>query len=320
METQIQINAYIKSISVGLFLSPSLIFAGSMGFGHPAEVSIPCASNAWGFGYQELSIQPDQGLLAVPGALQSNQFDVREYLSFAKQWNWGFNLEASYHAATDDDFNVNWYHINTSRTFYFSNALLLNQPTSGEFTYNPSWNQVNVEWGQNINMNEFKAVRIFGGMSYTGLKNSRTGVFQRVETSATSTSYQVSNFQGYGPRFGFDFQNHWQNGLGAYAFSAFSVLSGNKNFSFYPVGVYQGNSLHLSERTIVPEFEAKIGATYVCPLAQGSMLMNVGWMWVRYFNPHFSVNASRGLFGEIKNTEMGLQGLYFGLKWLGNVA
>jgi len=66
----------------------------------------------------------------------------------------------------------------------------------------------------------------------------------------------------------------------------------------------------------VPELEAKLGLNYGYALAQGQLSVDAGWIWVNYFNP--MVIASRYAFDGVEQSNFGVQGPFFGLKWMGN--
>ena len=58
-------------------------------------------------------------------------------------------------------------------------------------------------------------------------------------------------------------------------------------------------------------------------MAQGDLTLDVGWMWVNYWNVVQSAPKVAGTFHSGNNTQegdFGVQGLFFGLTWLGNVA
>ena len=57
---------------------------------------------------------------------------------------------------------------------------------------------------------------------------------------------------------------------------------------------------------------------------QGDLVLDVGWMWVNYFNAQ-QFGANVGLVGTganrgiVSSSDFGEQGLNFGLKWIGSI-
>ena len=45
----------------------------------------------------------------------------------------------------------------------------------------------------------------------------------------------------------------------------------------------------------------------------GDLTLDAGWMWINYFN------TANSLGSGLLDNDFGLQGLYFGLKWLSNL-
>src|SRR5262249_52949811 len=96
--------------------------------------------------------------------------------------------------------------------------------------------------------------------------------------------------------------------------------------AFGPVGI------SASSMRVIPSLQAKLGGTYTYSMAQGDLTLDAGWMWINYFE---AISTTGGaLFGTLPAaigggdvvypvppiaTNLGLQGVYFGLKWLGNV-
>lgn len=111
------------------------------------------------------------------------------------------------------------------------------------------------------------------------------------------------------------------NGLGIYANAATALLvgTGSNSDSFHgamsPGSFRINESLSNSMTVIAPEFDAKLGVNYTHMMAQGNLTLDAGWMWTDYL----SVLGSAG-FDSGQRVALGLQGLYFELKWLGNLA
>jgi len=71
------------------------------------------------------------------------------------------------------------------------------------------------------------------------------------------------------------------------------------------------NSNDSSNRNIVvPELDAKTGINYNYCMTQGTIYADIGWLWANYFNV---------LDDSVNLTNFGIQGLYFGLKYQGNI-
>jgi hypothetical protein len=113
----------------------------------------------------------------------------------------------------------------------------------------------------------------------------------------------------------------WGNGLGIYANGAGAVLVGSAKGSYssdFVSGSTSSTGFSSNSQTVVaPELEAKLGLKYDYSMAQGDLTLDIGWMWVNYFNVQSS-QLSTG--SDIVTSDFGLQGLFFGLKWLGDVA
>ena len=130
----------------------------------------------------------------------------------------------------------------------------------------------------------------------------RTGVADVYTAKATDITYN-----GFGPRFGADMRYGLGNGFGIYGKAATAILAGTSTNSIY---VYN------SATAIVPEVEGKLGIDYTAALAMGDLTLDLGWMWVNYFSV---AQATPATLANSTQRDFGLQGLYFGMKWLGNV-
>jgi len=314
----------MKKIALAVMaLSSGVVFAGGMGpVCSAVNVTVPCESTAWDFGVSGLYLQP----VSTSGAYNYiAQNPNGRYTNISNNWAWGFMIEGSYHYNTGNDANLNWYHLSRSSTKNFSGAYTFSfgttpTNTAGSASSDPKWDAVNLEFGQRVDFGEDKNIRFHGGAQYARVANS----VNIAATSGTTFSADYANdptFNGFGPRLGADLNYDWGNGLGIYANGAGSVLVGTTKGSYSSALIYSGlsstNFASNSQTVVAPELEAKLGLKYDYAMAQGDLTLDIGWMWVNYFNVQTS-QLSTGT--DIVNSDFGLQGLFFGLKWLGNVA
>ena len=325
-----------KTALAVIALGSTAAFAGTMGpVCSAVNVTVPCENTAWDLGGRALYLQPSSnaGLLGTTTFTASNGTSAT--VGSNPQWAWGFQLEGSYHFSTGNDFNLNWYHFrgSSSKDFVgpvtFTNAALSNvdifdSATVDSFnvTGNSSWDQVNMEFGQHVDFGENKFARFHGGMNF-----SRVGLNSTVDATYTADiglgdiANTVSNssssvYNGFGPRVGTDLNYDWGNGLSVYADGALSVLAGSSKASTglanrVATTVYTG-TVARSASNVVGELDAKLGAMYTYAMAQGDLSLDIGWVFADYISALKDTNDDDSSFG--------IQGLYFGLKWVGNVA
>lgn len=302
-----------KTAVAVLALGSSAVFAGTMGpVCTPGSVTVPCERTAWDFGAQALYLQPINshyaGFSATPTGTRFNERNA--------DWGWGFKLEGSYHFNTGNDVNVNWYHLDNSDThnqlFFvaFDDTTALNVPF--RVRTNPKWDAVNVEFGQHVDFGEQKNIRFHGGVQYARIDQSLRAGFLPFNPAPTPIRLD-DTFNGFGPRIGADMSYDLGNGFAVYGNGATALLVGDNKFTASsPVATL--NSLagtSTGTKTIlVPELEAKLGATYTYAMAQGDVSLDVGYMWVNYFNAQ---NIG------FQQADFALHGPFVGLKWVGNV-
>lgn len=315
----------LKKTAIAVFvLGSGAAVAGSMGpVCSSVNVTIPCESSAWSFGADALYLQPLRSSSRGTFGTTANGREV----NFPNNYAWGFKLEGSYHYGTGSDTNLNWYHVNKSAT----KSANINDPIAFDLTgahvnaaatasVDPKWDAVNLEFGQLVNFGEHKSIRLHGGAQYARVADSLT--FNSVDTANAANHISLTDsptYNGFGPRVGADMNYDWGNGLGIYANGAGGLLAGttkyNANSTAVDAGVGYASSVSSSRTSLVPELEAKLGIKYDYAMAQGDLTLDVGWMWINYFNAETS-----SFSGVNSDSDFGLQGLYFGLKWLGNVA
>jgi len=320
-----------KTAVAVLAFGSSAVFAGAMGpVCSAVNVTVPCESTAWDFGGKALYLQPSYS--SGVGLERTFTTSTGEGVAVGKnpQWSWGFMIEGSYHFNTGNDLNINWYHINksASRSFDVATAGTILSGLgfaagTGSVTVDPHWDAVNFEFGQHVDFGESKSIRFHGGAEYVRLTGNTTlvspsaGVFVNNAIASVTSITTNPTYNGFGPRLGADMSYDWGNGLGIYANGAGAVLAGSSKFSNVFSTAANGSLTAAGSSTVVvPELEAKLGATYTYAMAQGDLTLDAGWMWINYFN----VLNSDVLSVANNNGDFGLQGPYIGLKWLGNVA
>jgi len=315
-----------KTAVAVLAFSSSAVFAGTMGpVCTPGNVTVPCERSAWDFGVQALYLEPSFTGANYVGAVQTAS-NSQEYQS-ANRWGWGFKLEGSYHFNTGNDVNLNWYHLNRSNTIYpvagFTDFTADTFASGLSITRKPQWNAVNLEFGQHIDFSQNSNVRVHAGVGYANLQTtgskSTTGAAGTGSSALATSASSSMKYNGFGPRMGADLGYTWGNGLSVYGNSAAALFVGSSKFNStvtYATNTAFSGYQSGSATTIVPELEAKLGAMYTYALAQGDLSLDVGWMWINYFNAN-----QMGTFGNpTVQTDVALQGPYIGLKWIGNVA
>ena len=322
-----------KTAVAVLAFGSSAVFAGTMGpVCVPGNVTVPCEATAWDFGAQALYLQPTYSGLGNNSAHSSAGYT--QFNDATPAWGWGFQVEGSYHYGMGSDVDLNWYHLSksTDKTFtsdYYPVTQGVDVPQSLAYQSKPQWDQVNLEFGQHVDFSDYSKIRFHAGAQYSRLKNATTTT---VVNSVIYDSRSIS-FNGFGPRAGADMSLNWGNGLSVYGKAAATLLVGKSQFSGYDGLGYSitpavGGTYGGHNTTVVPELEGKLGATYTWAMMSGDVTIDAGYMWVDYINAHsFPIGGSTTAVGvrsassnRVANSSFGLDGVYFGLKWLGNVA
>lgn len=319
-------SSFFKTSTVSLILSTNLVFAGSMGpVCSPTSVTVPCKYVGWELGADALYLQPSYGdALGYLGTTNNrNTGAITGVVKNNPEWTWGFKLEAAYYFNTGNDLNLNWYHMG-KRTFE-TNAnntvgFVQRSMTTDIAAITPQWDAVNIELGQHVDFGLLKNIRFHGGAQYARIKTDKlnTDTIYAPGDSNDERMYSSS----FGPRVGTDLLYGWDNGLSIYANAATAILVGTSKFnSIIQNTTFPGSGLtyHANKRSIIPELEAKLGINYTYTTGPGSLLLNLGYMWVNYFHaqPNMIHRGPGVPFNYATEVNFAVQGPYAGLKWVG---
>lgn len=311
-----------KSVLAVLVLTSAAAQAGTIGEKcTKTNPYLPCEAKMWSVGAQALYLKPDLNTINVRG-LRTLADGKQQYVNYDANYQWGFMVNAGYQFSTGRDVNLNWYHVQSTQSREFG-AIKSNAGDALASAYgsiSPKWNAANVEVGQQLNFTDLQTIRVHAGVQYAqiALDETRIASVIRGADLLNNTAYINRVFNGFGPRIGSDLSQHWNNGLGAYGKMAASMLVGTQNSNTGYRALYPGRTIKMS--TIVPELELKLGVDYSHSLANGYLTAEAGWMWANYFNAtlHDNYNLLANSV-NVNKADFGLQGLFFGLKWAGNI-
>lgn len=293
----------LKKITLAILaLQSSVVFAGTMGsVCAPGSVNLPCQQQAWVLDVQALYLKPNFNNHAA--YLDVNAPDHYQ------DWGWGFQLTGAYHFNTGNDLNLNWMHYRHSTDY---------TPT---VTEQMQWDAINFDFGQKVEIVTDKSIRFFSGLQFARLEDRFIN-----NTDALSDNGHIQ-FNGFGPRVGLNLSYDSHRGLSLYGNMASTLLVGRSQFSSHTATATQspnpGGGVVVtllpqeavmdedgSLTTIVPQLDARLGASYTYSMAQGHISLDAGYLWLNYFNVFNNAGD---------HTDIGFNGPYVGLKYVGNL-
>jgi len=335
-----------KTMAALLALGSCSVFAGTMGPTCLAgNVTVPCENKGWEVGGQALYLQP---IYSMAGSSPMAVFGDNDNFGYTRypqpSWAWGFMVDGAYHWGMGKDITLSWYHVNHA-------TVLANQPFQDalngapkpvlnmNLSLHPEWDAANAEFGRRIDLDQQSNLRFFAGVQYARIVNQSNGYIAKGDNQVISNNTYLkvnSNFNGFGPRGGLDLNYDLPYGFTAYAKGAGGLLVGSAGFTNDRLGLLGGAgfSANTGSRTmLVPELEGKLGfqyhhqmTTWVKQQSPSELTLDAGWMWVNYFEAQmFGTNESGRSASiapnrvDVSQTSFALQGLYFGLNWLGNM-
>lgn len=327
-----------KMLSSMLLLSGGCVFAGTMGpVCKESPLTVPCDMKKWSLSGQAIYMQMPTGNNLSRTTLTGSLGSVTK--GGEPGWNWGFQLEGAYHFSNGKDIDLNWYHLRGSRggslpapvalgsVYLPQTPTGISSPVSStnvivekfDSNVNTGWDMVNIEHGRQINFDEEFYARVHFGGEYSrvaqnvDIANSGTsGIDSTLYSIATSID---SVYNGFGPRLGVDLVYETQSGLGFYGKGAFGLLAGTAKTNYTQTNTSNITSnLYYNVVKVTTSTDAKLGVNYFHDLRHGKLMLDAGWMWVNYLN---ALSAQSAMSGS-DNNSFGIQGLYFGAKWIGD--
>lgn len=305
------------------------------------NVTVPCEHKGWSFAADALYVQTNN-VGAVTSDITGTNTGVPatstlndDIGSLNTDWNWGFELAAAYYFGTGNDVNINWTHFVhgsdqtvTDGTGSLTGNYIHDIYPSGSAAdtiytdVSNNFNAVNFEFGQLVHFGEHVDTRFHGGLQWAQIDETLTQTGTDASSGADDSAYITSDFDGIGPRFGMDSTYNFGNGFGVFGDLAASILVGSvktTSSETYNNGTADTGSLTSSSSTgnsVIPEAEAKLGVRYTKALAQGDLSAEVGYQAVNYWDAQNITDYND--LGNSDESNFGYNGIFFGLKWVGN--
>ncbi len=282
------------------------------------------------------------------------------------QYHFGFEVGASYaFNNTGNDVQLNWTRLKTNDSTAVNpddNGLLqfigpfyqIGPTAGGAGGFAPligsaaqnhfEYDVVNLDGGQYVNFGHRLQTRLFGGVSYLRIKQDlQTTFFAPADVNFSFVSNNISEFTGFGPRFGFSGTYDLCYGFGIVGQIAASASVGRIRATDHftetstallgaappiPQNVQAITTQH--ETRVVPGADAKLGFNYVYEYNRNSFLTaELGYKVASYANairkvyPNSLVNPPNALqtgtiavetMGE-SQSDFGVNGPYFNLSY-----
>ncbi len=324
----------------GLMCGNASAIAGAMGsICEGQDLTLPCEATSWGLEVHALYLQAsEEGMRPLQNIQTSNG---RLPYGVATKWQWGFQVGGALEWGSGSDFVWNWYNYRNSKNqsdlaapIYLGTIVThsknfdafsdnFNQVRIDSLSFSKSiqWDQVNLEVGQTIDVNPVIHLRPHAGLQVTRIANYL--VTNILGSSLEQGTFQygqnwTSSFSGAGPRLGADFNFTHENGWGFYAQGAAGLMAGagKSNLTHIDQVAQWTNIYSTSSLPVVASFDAKLGSQLKFDVAQGILDVEVAWMWNAYSH---AISVYEPLQISYKS-DFSIQGVFFGLKWLGTMA
>lgn len=267
----------------------------------------------------------------------SNSKSANQMNNVQPKWSWGFGLGVKYHFQEHNLAEVSWYHLGTGVDRYLpKNTVFAGSLAgffAGEMQVYTQWNAVNIEVGHTMHLVDRTSAHVHGGVAFTKISNRFRSYPQRLESSSPAfVTSDTLSYSGFGPRITSELTYDTKFGPSVYLAAGGSLLVGSTTQStngFQNVNTLLSGTLlygtanysQTNTGIVVPEFEAKLGATYDIHLGKNIVHFNVGYLWMAYLNAMVSytgVGIVGSSVGAPTTANFDLNGVYLGVQWRGD--
>jgi len=301
------------------------------------DVNVPCEKRGWSFAADALYVQANNAGQVTSTTTATDTSVNTDYQSYQPDWTWGFRFAAAYYFGTGNDLNLNWTHFvkqsdnqNVSGEgidgLYITQALASDETVDNIATdVENKFDAVNLEFGQMVHFGEKVDTRFHAGLQYANIHQTTDQTGWNTDNNNIYDENNVeSKFSGFGPRFGMDSAYNFGNGMAVFGNVAAALLVGDIKYNqteTFTAADGSGDtaatvsSSATSDNSIVPSADAKLGLRYTKSLAQGDLSAEVGYEVANYWNSVSTTSETT----DADTTSFGYDGIFFGLKWMGNV-
>ncbi|NNM58916.1 MAG: hypothetical protein HKM04_03795 [Legionellales bacterium] len=304
----------------------------------PSGITVlaPDSEGVWSFGAEALYMQQGSNFQYA-----STGFETLEQhnLTAGNQWDWGGEADVSYlFPGSRRDVRLAYTYLNFNSKDSVSSPgnvtpFAYDFPAdvnSGEGHDKETLNQVDLVFGQWMNVGNRVDLHPFMGLRYANLRAKNTDTFNGLgatppaSTGLYETDDNTSNFQGVGPRAGFDTNVNLGYGFSIVGTFAGALVVGNldskMSYNYYApaTSAFSGGFDYPNDSStlVVPELDADLGLNYAYAINEKtSMDVSVGYQVVNYFNAE-ELNFSDATYPNSVNTltDFSYQGVYLRLQ------
>ncbi len=284
----------------------------------PGAVTVPCERTAFDLGFTAYWLEPvtDNSFMyetvtVVGDTTTFNQHVVDE------DYDFGFTLEGSYHWGTGNDFTLSWTRFDND-----NDSALIDGNFAVRGAEDYQFDQVIGVIGQHADFGDRYNVRFNAGLQYVRVDTAqgvRIHDTRNPAVVADFTNIEGSNFSGVGPIAGIDTSWDVMDGFALTGSAAAGLAVGDIDSTTV---AWLGNAVIgsvMSERTIVPTANMKLGVRYTTEVAGGDLNIDAGWAFMGVFHSVRYINAAGIAAGTANTSNFGLQGPYLGVKWIGDL-